>query len=216
MTEAKKSEGSAPGAVPGHLVAWYEAGQCYVNLAGNYDYLSLPYYLSQDYEDSGRVIKPTCKEMLDAYVPPLFLAKARLAGVPVPEHYISNGYFEPPAIVDPVNPFTLKGRVVWKPGKAKSIGRSLTRNHTYAICCQELPPGSRVAYVRAVLGWTLMPRYRQLAASVWETFAIPLARLRVVRLENGEMLLSDVSPLLYEQLNRQERHYIEERVTWPN
>jgi len=186
----------------------------YVNLAGNYDYLSQPYYVSQDRELSGDSILPTCKDMLDAYVPPLFLDKARAAGVPVPECYISNGYFEPPVIVDPINPFTLKGRVVLKAGRSKSIAKSLTRNFTYAICCQELPPNSRIASFRSVLGWCAQSAYIDQSRLVWEVFNIPLAKVRVVKLENGGILLSDISPLFFDDLRGREQSYIRERVTW--
>jgi len=185
-----------------------------VNLGGNYDYLSRAYYVSQDYGNKGRSIVPTCDEMLDAYVPPLFLEKAKLARLPIPEYYITNGYFEPPVIVDPINPFTLKGRLVLKSGRAKSIAKSLTRNFTYAVCCQELPEGSRVAYFRSVLGWSGQAKYRGLAGVVWEVFHIPLARVRVVRLPDNEYLLSDLSPLPFEYLGARELSYIDERVTW--
>jgi len=186
----------------------------YVNLAGNYDYLSLAYYVSQDRELSGDDIAPKCKDMLDAYVPPLFLEKARAAGVPVPECYISNGYFEPPAIVDPINPFTLKGRVVLKAGRAKSIAKSLTRNFTYAICCQELPAGSSIAYFRSVLGWCAQATYIEQSRLVWDVFKIPLAQVRVIKLENGDTLLSDISPLFFEDLRPRELRHIKERVKW--
>jgi hypothetical protein len=185
-----------------------------INFAGNYDYLSAAYYVSQDHENEGKPILPTCKEMLDAYVPPLFLEKAELAQVAVPQYYISNGFFEPPVIVDPINPFTLKGRIVLKPGRVKSIARSLTRSNTYAVCCQELPPGSRVAYFHSILGWSAQASYRGLSQVVWDVFRIPLARVRVVRLENDENLLSDISPLFFEDLGARELDYLEERVTW--
>lgn len=185
-----------------------------VNLAGNYDYLSDGYYLSQDYENDSQSIRPSCREMLDAYVPPLFLEKARLAGIDVPEYYISNGYLEPPVIVDPINPFTLKGRIVWKSGRAKSIARSLTRNYTYAVCCQEIPEGGQVAYFRSVLGWALQPGFRELSGVVWEVFGIPLARVRVIRTGTNQFLLSDISPLLMEDVSVRERDYLEERVLW--
>jgi hypothetical protein len=185
-----------------------------VNLAGNYDYLSSGYYLSQDYENAGHKIRPTCREMLDAYVPPLFLEKAEHAGIPVPEYYISNGYFEPPVIVDPINPFTLRGRVVLKSGKAKSIARSLTRNFTYAVCCQEIPEGGRIAYFRSVLGWSVNPQYRELSRLVWETFGIPLARVRVIHAGGRKLMLSDISPLLVKDLGIREVRYLKERVSW--
>lgn len=185
-----------------------------VNLAGSYDYLSRAYYISQDRLLAGKAIVPSCQDMLDAYVPPLFLEKAGLAKIPVPECYISNGYFEPPAVVDPINPFTLKGRVVLKSGRAKSIAKSLTRNFTYAICCQELPPGSRVAYFNSVLGWCARPEYLQQSKTVWDVFRIPLARVRVIKLQNGQILLSDISPLPFADLQRRELKHIEERIQW--
>ncbi len=198
------------------FVAWLADQGTFVNLAGNYDYLSQPYYISMDYEDSAKQIRPGCKEMLDAYVPPLFLEKAKLFGVPVPEFYISNGYFEPPVIIDPVNPFTLKGRIVRKQGRASSIAKSLTRNFTYAICCQELPEGSRVNFFRSVLGWCANKSYRKYAQIIWEIFRIPVARIRIVILESGECLLSDIAPLPFEYLRPRELQYVEEHVEWRN
>jgi hypothetical protein len=199
---------------PATSIAWYPEGNCYLNLAGIYNYLELPYYLSQDYENNGQPIHPTCMEMLDAYVPPLFLEKARLVGLETPEFYISNGYFEAPAIIDPINPFTLKGRVILKPGREEAIARSLTRNHTYAICCQEIPPGSRIVHFRSVLGWCVSSRYRDISRQIWELFMIPLARIRLMVDPGGRFRVSDLSPLLIETLGIRERHYLEERVQW--
>ncbi|MFH1894212.1 MAG: hypothetical protein ABIK83_16200 [Candidatus Zixiibacteriota bacterium] len=177
------------------FVGWLTEEKCIVNLGGNYDYLELPYYVSEDYEHEGKSIRPTCKEMIDAYVPPLFLEKAKLAGLAIPEYYISNGYCEPPVIVDPINPFTLKGRVILKAGRAQSIVKSLTRNYTYAVCCQELPEDSKVLHFRAVLGWSAVARYNELARSIWETYNIPVARVRAIRLADNSLLLSDIAPL---------------------
>jgi hypothetical protein len=188
--------------------------KCYLNLAGSYDYLEMPYYISQDLEDEGKPIHPTCKEMLDAYVPPLFLHRARLAGLPVPGYYVSNGYFEPPVIIDPVNPFMIKSRVVLKPGRVNGVAKSMTRNFTYAICCQELPPQSRIARFRLVLDWSTSPRCRALARAVWETFHVPLATVRVIVQTDGTILLSDLSQLPFSALRPRERAYLEGRVQW--
>lgn len=214
MAKLKSKEKSADTIISNLSIARLTDSGDFVNLAGNYDYLSNGYYLSLDYEIGGQVIRPTCKEMLDAYVPPLFLEKAGRAGVAVPDFYISNGYFEPPVIVDPINPFTLKGRVVFKSGKAKSIAKSLTRNYTYAICCQEIPEGSKIAYFRSVLGWAVQPRFRELSRIVWEIFSIPLAKVRVIRTKTNRLLLSDISPLFREDLSPREAGYLKERVQW--
>ena len=195
-------------------VGWYELGNCYLNLWGDYDYLDHAYYVSQEYENRGAHILPTCKEMLDAYIPPIFLEKAKRANISVPEHYISNGYFEPPVIVDPINPFMLKSRVVIKPGREKSIAKSMTRNYTYAICCQKLDTGDEVVKFRSVLGWCTNPEFRQLSKFVLEVFHVPLATVRVVVKKNGAMLLSDISPLEFNDLRATEFEYLEGKISW--
>lgn len=195
-------------------VAWYAEGECFLNLAGNYNYMELPYYYSQDYENADSPIHPTCEEILDAYITPLFLEKAKQAGLKVPVYYISNGYFEPPILIDPVNPFLVKSAIVRKTGREKSVARSMTRNHTYAICCQEIKEDSRIVYFSSVLGWCNVKKYRVLSFAVWNTFHIPLARVRLVIEGNGDMLLSDISPLPLESLNRTEKNHLDECVRW--
>lgn len=195
-------------------VAWYELGNCHLNLWGDYDYLDHAYYVSQEFENRGAHILPTCKEMLDAYIPPIFLEKAQRAKIAVPEHYISNGYFEPPVIVDPINPFMLKSRIVLKPGREKPIAKSMTRNYTYAICCQRLSPGDQVIKFRSVLGWCTNPLYWQFSKYVLDVFHVPLATVRVVVKKNGAKLLSDISPLEFTDLRATELAYLEGKITW--
>ncbi len=185
-----------------------------VNLAGNYDYLELPYYISQDLDNDGKRVHPTPAEMLDAYVTPIFLEKAKLAGLPIPDYYISNGYFEPPVVIDPVNPFMSRSRVVLKSSRKDAVAKSMTRNFTYAICCQELPDGGMVKHFRSVLGWCNASRFREVSRPIWEIFHIPLARVRVVVLKSGEIMLSDISQLPMEKLNKRERAYLDSKVRW--
>ncbi len=187
---------------------------CHVNLAGRYEYLELPYYLSQDYENDGKPVHPTCKEMLDAYVVPLFLERAKLAGLAVPEYYITNGYFEPPVIVDSMNPFMNRSRIVLKMSQQKSVSKSITRNFTYAAACQEIPAEAKVETFRAVLGWSVAARYREAAADFWRVFQIPLAKVRVVVKPDNTVLFSRVSPLLFKDLKKRELEYLEKRISW--
>lgn len=195
-------------------VAWYPEGECFVNLAGSYDYLELAYYISQERELKNECIHPTGKEMLDAYVPPLFLERARLAGLSTPNYYLSNGYFEPPVVIDPINPFMIKSRLVLKPGREKAVAKSMTRNFTYAICCQELPAGAKVVYFRMVLGWSTSVRFRTISQELWESFGIPLAKVRVVVTAENENLVSDISPLPFHSLRSRELQYLEQRIQW--
>ncbi len=195
-------------------IARLKADGSRVNLAGTYDYLELPYYRSQDRENAGLEIRPTCREILDAYVTPIFLEKARLAGLPIPEYYITNSYFEPPVVVDPINPFMTKSRIVLKANRRESVARSMTRNFTYAMCCQDIPQGARVVYCRAVLGWCATRKYEAAAEAIWRSFNIPLARVRLLELADGTMLFSDVSQLPFEKLHKRELEHIGKLVTW--
>ena len=214
MVTTKPNQSIVESRIQSALIKKSVTGDELINLSGNYDYLSEGYYLSQDYENSGQAIKPTCKDMLDAYVPPLFLEKAKIAGLPVAEYYLSNGYFEPPVIVDPINPFTLKGKIVYKSGKAKSIAKSLTRNFTYAVCCQELTEDCKIKYFNSVMGWSSQKQFLEFSQNVWETFSIPLARVRVIITGDGTYLLSDIAPLFVKELTKTELKYLKGCVVW--
>jgi hypothetical protein len=50
---------------------------CFVNLAGDYRCLTSGYYTSQNLEAAAKPVHPTCKEILDGYIVPLFLEKPR-------------------------------------------------------------------------------------------------------------------------------------------
>jgi hypothetical protein len=200
---------------PTKCIAYFNDEACYVNLLGDYGYMSSGYYTSQDLEAMDKPVRPTCKEILDGYIVPLFLEKARLAGLKIPSYYISNDFFEPPVVVDSINPFMSRQSLVLKAGHQERISKSLTRNFTYAICCQELPAGARIAHFRAVLGWSVWRRYRALAAAIWAIFHIPLAVVRIMVLASQEALLSGLQPLPFERLSLRELNYMQKRVTWP-
>ncbi|KAA3634986.1 MAG: hypothetical protein DWP97_05740 [Calditrichaeota bacterium] len=214
MVTSKPNQSSVESRLQSALIKKSETGNQLINLSGDYDYLSEGYYLSQDYEHRGQPIKPTCKDMLDAYVPPLFLEKAKIAGLPVAEYYLSNGYFEPPVIVDPINPFTLKGKIVYKSGRVKSIAKSLTRNYTYAVCCQELTEGCKIKYFNSVLGWSSQIQFQEFSRNVWEVFSIPLARVRVIITADEKYLLSDIAPLFIKDLTKTELKHLKGCVVW--
>ncbi|MDZ4723311.1 MAG: RimK-like ATPgrasp N-terminal domain-containing protein [candidate division Zixibacteria bacterium] len=195
-------------------MAYFSREDCYVNLRGDYYYLGPGYYASQDWEYDKKRVHPTCKESLDGYIVPLFLEKIKLVGLPIPDYYITNGYFEPPVIVDSLNPFMTRQSIVTKQGQQTRVAKSMSRNYTYAISCQELPPGARVGYFRCILGECLTPRYRHLAGAVWRVFRLPLALVRVIVLKDGTILLSALQPLTYGKLNKREKEIIDRLVSW--
>jgi hypothetical protein len=212
MTELKKSLLKL--AVQHEFIASSKDNDFLLNLIGKYDYMESPYFISQELEASGIEVHPSCKEMLDAYITPILLEKAKTQGIPIPSYYISNGYFEPPVIIDPINPFMIKSRTVLASNNIEKTSRSMTRNFTYAICCQEIPPGAVVKRFRSVLGWSVHKKFRDMSSLVWEVFRIPLAKVRVIVLDGGEILLSDISHLPFEDLNDKELNYLMNKVQW--
>lgn len=210
--ETSSKDAKAP---PRELIAYHPGEDCHVNLHGDYSYLDPGYYLSQDMQASGRPVHPTCREALDAYVVPVLMERARFARIPVPEYYLSNDHFEPPALVYPINPFMTKHSEVWKDGHQEDISKSQTRNFTYAICVQKLPPGSRIVTFRAVLGWTAKPSQRTMAAALWQSLRIPLARVIGIQPAEGDLLLSAIRPLPAHELNAREWKHLESLLTWP-
>jgi hypothetical protein len=191
-----------------------EQSECFVNVSGDYEYMGTGYYASELFETDGKPVHPTTQESVDAYVVPVCLEKAKLAGIPVPEFHLTNGYFEPPVIVDTVNPFMQRSSVVRSTSAQPRVAASLTRNQTYAICCQVLPDGAKVTTFRAIMGWSPSPRYRELAAKVWELMRIPLASVRTIVPKDGDPMLSAIGPLPYKNLSPQERHRLDGRLTW--
>ncbi len=213
MTESSKPPGDKS-SDPFSPVGFWEQNACWVNLFGAYDYLSAGYYASQDMERSGFPIFPTCKDILDSLIVPIFLEKAAVHGLKTPEYYITNAYFDPPVLVDTINPFMSRQSVVVKAGHQERIAKSLTRNFKYSICCQELPQNFQIGHIRVVLGWSQQSKYLALAEQIWDVFRMPLAKVRVITQANGKILLSGIKPLPYAQLTMKELAYINQRIVW--
>jgi len=163
---------------------------------------------------AAKPVHPTCKEMLDGYIVPLFLERPKSAGLKIPIYYVTNDYFEPPVIADSLNPFMSRQRIVYGTRQQDHVARSLTRNFTYAICCQEFPAGARIAHFRAVMGWSIRRRYRPLAATIWQLFRIPIATVRVIILGDGQIIVSGLKPLPLKRLTAREWHHVHTQVTW--
>jgi len=212
MTELKKSLLKL--ATQHDFIASSKDNDFLLNLIGKYDYMESSYFISQELEASGLEVHPSCKEMLDAYITPILLEKAKTQGIPIPTYYISNGYFEPPVIIDPINPFMIKSRTVLASNNIEKISRSMTRNFTYAICCQELPAGAEIKRFRSVLGWSVNRKFRNISSMIWEVFRMPLAKVRVIVTDEGEIMLSDISHLPFEDLNEKELNFLMSKVQW--
>jgi hypothetical protein len=187
-------------------------GSAFVNISGDYRYMSEGHYESVEAEIQEIPVYPRIKESLDAYVVPLCMERAKKAEISIPEYYISNGYFEPPAIVYPINPFMRKHSVVYKEGHVKTIGKSLTRNYKYPICVQKIKEEASIREFKCIMGTTSTEEYDQMASRIWNLFHLPICKVRVI--ENGESQLSAVEPLPLHQLRPKELKLLRKANEW--
>ena len=188
----------------------------FVNLEGDYTYLTDGYYRSMEAEHEGLVAIPSPAEALDAYVVPLALTKATAAGISVPTWEIAQDTtfgFKPPLIVYPVNPYQSTGQVIAEELGLQETVKSLTMSGKYAMVVQHMLPDSRVDTLRLVLGRCLKPEYAELAQEIWRCFRIPLARVKIVVTEK-QYLFSAMEPLPKNELTQNEKAIIKEAGLW--
>ncbi len=187
-------------------------GSAFVNILGDYRYMSEGYYGSVEAEVQDVRVYPTTKESLDAYVVPLCMNLAKKAGIDVPEYYITNDLFEPPAIVYPINPFMKKHSVVYKAGHVKRIAKSMTRNYKYAICVQKITEDVAIREYKCIMGRTTCEDLTDMAIKIWNTFHLPICNIRVI--EDGEIMLSAIEPLELQELGPKELKLLRKANEW--
>lgn len=199
---------------PALVPASWGAGPWIVNASGDYTYLTDGYYRSLDLEQAGEQVAPTSAECLDAYVVPIALAKATRAGLGVPSaQLITDKFPTPPMMAYPVNPFSSRGELLLSSADVELKRKGLTYTGKYAVLCQTLPRDHRIDVLRVVLGRTAVSEYRDFARLVWETFRIPLMKVRVIVVQDA-FLVSAIEPLPFRQLTTEERQLLERSGTW--
>lgn len=188
----------------------------YVNLAGDYSYLSSGYYDSLDAELSNLDIIPTSQDILDAYVVPIAMEKARVNELATPQYdIITEKLPTPPMMAYPVNPFFNTGELITDKENLEQRRKALSMTGKYAVLCQKLEGDYRIDIIRCILGKTLHEPYDVFAQDVFEIFRIPLMRIRVIVVAK-EYQLSAIEPLKYEELTLNEKKLLSEMGTWPS
>lgn len=177
-------------------------------VSANYTYKTEPYYTILRLELEGKAVLPSSASVIDAYVVPLCLERAHLAGIPVCEWGISQGYTPLPAILYGLNYYATAAEyaVVRDSGKAKEFVKHITNRGKYPFCYQNLDEGAEIASCTAIFGMTAgrCSRVAELAQQVYELFHIPL--ITIVYVRTGERyLLSSLSPVKSSQLSDEER-----------
>lgn len=177
-------------------------------VSANYTYKTEPYYTILRLELEGKAVFPSSASVIDAYVVPLCLERAHLAGIPVCEWGISQGYTPLPAILYGLNYYATAAEyaVVRDSGKAKEFVKHITNRGKYPFCYQNLDEGAEIASCTAIFGRTAgrCSRVAELAQQVYELFHIPL--ITIVYVRTGERyLLSSLSPVKSSKLTDEER-----------
>ncbi len=193
-----------------------KSDKLFVNLEGDYSYLSDGYYRSMEAEHEGLIALPNPQAAIDAYVVPLALSKAEAAGIPIPEWEIVNDQsftVKYPFVAYPINPFQDEGVVISDHGSQNEAFKSLTMSNKYAVVCQQMLPDSRIDTLRLIIGKCLKPEYASLAEQIWNAFHIPLARVKVIVTEK-QYLFSAIQPLKREELTQNEKLILKEAGLW--
>jgi hypothetical protein len=193
-------------------ISHQENGSAFVNILGDYRYMSEGHYGSLEAEIQGIKVYPTIKESLDAYIVPLCMERARTADIAIPDYCISNDYFVPPAIVYPINPFMKRHSVIYKAGHVKRIAKSMTRNFKYAMCVQKITEDAAIRDYKCIMGTTTCDELEGMAQKVWELFHLPICNLRVI--EDGKLMLSAIEPLPLHELGSKELKLLRKANEW--
>lgn len=186
------------------------------NMIGDYSYLTEGYYLSHDAKIRGKTIYPSPEAILDAYVVPLALEKARKCNIATPEFKITNDEtgIEPPVLLYPINPFSERFELISNLEEAPKQYRTVTRLGKYAALAQKLPHDDyRIDTMRCIMGKTLTNEYQDFAWQTFKVFGLPLMKIKVI-VTSTQYMFSSISPLKFDQLTLKEKKILEGIGTW--
>ncbi len=177
-------------------------------IAEDYSYKTEAYYTILERELAGDDIRPSSRAVLDAFVVPICLERAKIAGIPVVEWGISQAYVPLPAILYGLNYFATASDffVVQDNEQAKDVIKHITNKGKYPFCYQKLDDGATIHTCTAVFGRTTgsCTAVAGYAAMIYELFSIPLVSMVFVK--TGKVFaLSSLAPTRYTHLTEEER-----------
>ena len=179
----------------------------------SYFYKTEPYYTIVRNENDGIETIPSSSDVLDAYIVPICLEKAKQAGIPVCEWIISNVYVSLPAIVYGLNYFSTPSDhfLVSDLEEAKQIIKHVTNRGRYPFCYQKISEKAAVVKCVSIFGKSVncCEKARDLAEKIYEVFHLPLVEIVMVKDEAG-CRLSSLSPVKYSQLSKDETEMLQD------
>lgn len=179
----------------------------------SYFYKTEPYYTIVRNENDGIKTIPSSNDVLDAYIVPICLEKAKLAGIPVCEWIISNVYVSLPAIVYGLNYFSTPSDhfLVSDLEQAKQIIKHVTNRGRYPFCYQKISERSAVVKCISIFGKSIncCEKAKDLAEKIYEVFRLPLVEMVMVK-DEADCRLSSLSPVKYSQLSKDETEMLQD------
>ena len=179
----------------------------------SYFYKTQPYYTIVKNENEGIKTTPSSSDVLDAYIVPICLEKAKLAGIPVCDWIISNQYVSLPAIVYGLNYFSTPSDhfLIRDLEEAKTVIKHVTNHGRYPFCYQKINETSSVAKCVSIFGKTIncCEKAKSLADKIYEVFRLPLVEVVLVKDESG-CRLSSLAPVKYSQLSKDETEMLQD------
>jgi hypothetical protein len=180
-------------------------------ISEDYSYKSEAYYTILSREQAGDPVRPKSRDVLDAFVVPVCLERAKHAGVPVVEWGISQAYVPLPAILYGLNYFATASdySVVNDTTQAKEVIRHITNKGKYPFCYQKLDDGATLHTCTAVFGRTTgsCEVIAGFAENLYDLFSIPLVNMVFVR-TGDQYALSSIAPTRYTRLSEGERAFL--------
>jgi hypothetical protein len=178
----------------------------------SYFYKTEPYYTIVKNEYDGIKTVPSSSDVLDAYIVPICLEKAKLAEIPICDWVISYQYISLPAVVYGLNYFSTPSDhfVVKDVEEATKVIKHVTNLGKYPFCYQKIAVESTVVKCVSIFGKTIncCEGVSALADKVYRAFRIPLVEIVLVRDKAGYRL-SSLAPVKYSQLSKEETELLQ-------
>jgi hypothetical protein len=178
----------------------------------SYFYKTEPYYTIVKNEYEGINTIPSSSDVLDAYIVPICLEKAKLADIPVCDWVISYQYISLPAVVYGLNYFSTPSDhfLVREREEAKTVIKHVTNHGKYPFCYQKIAEGATVVKCVSIFGKTIncCQGVAGLAERIYKTFRMPLVEIVLVKDESGYRL-SSLAPVKYSQLSKEEKEMLQ-------
>jgi hypothetical protein len=180
----------------------------------NHFYKSEAYYTVVRNEMSGINTVPSSGQVIEAYVVPICLEKAKLSGIEVSDWEISYQYASTPCVIYGLNYFSTPSEyfVVQGEETAKDVIKHVTNKGKYPFCYQKLAEGANIVAVTSVFGNVVEnddPDVARMITEVYRLFKIPLFSAILIELD-GKFSLSSLGPVRYSKLTRREKHLLGE------